>query len=454
MNRVKKNIKMLRGDPKRAIRKLSIPLMIGGLVNTLYNFVDGIWVAGLGSAQLAAVGLFMPFMVIISALAMGIGVGGSSAIARAIGKKNRKLASNLAEHTLILGVLIGIISGYSLYPFLDKLFIFMGATKIVSSYATAYGNIILLSSPLIFISTMNNAILRGEGDTKRPMKLMIAGSLLNIVLDPIFIYTLNYGVTGAAFATVLSITLTASISLFWLIYQKSTYVQLELKYFKFKWDKTKEILKVGIPSSITRMAASFSMIILNTIVLAVGGTTGMAIFSAGWRVVFLGIVPIRSISSAGVSVFGAAFGANNLKKLEGGYNYAIKYGLVIGIIISTVIFFFAPQLAYLFTYTKGMEELAKGITILLRYISPYFILLPIAVVTTGLFRGMGWGMHSLAITFTRTLVFQPLLAYTISKIFGLVGVWIGINLAVLATGVLAIIWGKYTINKLKEKFIY
>ena len=441
-----KNVEMLRGDPKKAIKKLSIPIMLGGLVNTLYNFVDGIWVAGLGAPQLAAVGLFMPFMIIISALAMGVGVGGNSAISRAIGKRDRKLASNLAEHTLIFGLLIGAISGYSLYPFLKQLFLFMGATEIVSGLATVYGQIILLASPLIFIFSMGNAILRGEGDAKRPMYLVIAGSILNIILDPIFIYTLGFGLKGAAFATVLSITLTASVTLFWLVYKKNTYVQMVFKHFKFKWGLLKDILKVGVPSSITQMSASFSMILLNAIVLAVGGTHGMAAFSAGWRVVLLGIVPIRSVSTAGVSVFGAAFGARNFRKLKEGYKFALKYSLLIGVLTAILIFVFAPQLAYLFTYSKGMEEIAGEIVTLLHVASIYFIALPLAMVTSSLFRGIGWGMHSLAVTLTRSILFQPITAYILAITFGLIGVWVGIGIAAWIAGGFAIIWGTYLLN--------
>ena len=421
--------------------------MIGGLVNMLYNFVDGIWVSGLGASRLAAVGLFFPFMIIISALANGIGMGGSSAIARAIGKRNKKLANNLAEHTLIIGIIFGIIVGYSIYPFLKDIFLLMGATEKVSNLTTLYGEIILLASPLIFISSMGIAILRGEGDTKRAMYIMVAGAIVNIILDPIFIYILNLGIMGAAIATVLSITITASAVIFWLLYKKNTYVQLKLKYFKFKSRMIKEIFKVGIPSSITQMSASFSMIILNAIILTVGGTNGMATFSAGWRVIMLGIVPIRGISLAGVSVFGTAFGEKNLKKLKEGYKYAIKYSTLIGLFICITIFVFAPQLAYLFTYSKNSQYLSRGIITLLRFLSIYFIAFPFGMMTASFFRGIGWGMHSLVITLTRSLFLQPIIAYILAIVIGINGIWIGIDIAVIILGLFSILWIREIMNK-------
>ena len=161
---IKKNVAILLGDPKKAIIKLSIPIIIGSMIQTLYNFVDGIWVAGLGQNSLAAVGLFMPFMMLLSALAMGIGVGGSSAISRAIGAKRRERAGNIGDHTIIIGVLIGVIIGFSLLPFLNSIFLSMGATPETASLASAYGTVIILGTPFIFLSSLGNAILRGEGD--------------------------------------------------------------------------------------------------------------------------------------------------------------------------------------------------------------------------------------------------------------------------------------------------
>ena len=435
-----KNVKLLKGDPKKAIRKLSIPLTISGIAVMLYNLIDGIWVSGLGAPQLAAVGLFMPFMIVITSLANGIGIGASSAIARAIGKNYRKLASNVAEHSMIIGVIIGSAFGYSIYPFLNKIFIAMKATGTVSELASAYGHMILIASPIAFISLIGNMVLVGEGDAKRPMYITLAGSITNIILDPIFIYKLNYGIVGAAFATVLSLTLVGSVIIFWLIYQRKTYVQLKFKYFKFKTKILKEIFKVGIPSSITQILAAISMAILSAIVLLFGGTNGMAIFSAGWRIVMLLSVPISSIGMAGVSVFGSAFGERNIKKLKEGYFYAIKYASLIGIGVGIATFVFAPQLSYLFTYSKNSQNLANGITIMMKYLSIYFPILSLTVITSGLFRGMGWGMHSLAVTSIRSVIFQPLIAYLLATEFKIPGIWIGIDIAVILSGIISIAW--------------
>ncbi len=453
-NNVHKNVKMLLGNPKKAILKLAIPIIIGGMVQTLYNFVDGIWVSGLGQDSLAAVGIFMPFMLILSAIAMGIGVGGSSAISRAIGAKDRKRAGNIGDHTIIMGVLIGSIVGFSLLPFLHGIFTAMGASQKTVELATAYGNVIILGTPFMFLSNLGNAILRGEGDTKRAMYVMITSAILNIILDPIFIYTLHMGVVGAAIATVISIILSATIIMYWLVVKKDTYVQLRLRYFKIKWDIIKEIFKVGLPSSLSQISMSFTMIILNTIVIIAGGDYGMAVFSGGWRIVMLAIVPLMGFAAAVTAVTGAAFGAKNIENLKTGYYYAVKIGTVVGLITGVIIGVFAPQFTFLFTYSENSSHLAPGIIEFLRYIVLYFPGVAAGMLTSSMFRGIGKGNYSLAQTILRTLILQIIFAYALGIYFhlGLQGIWIGIVLANWTASIFAFLWGRTVIRKIENSW--
>lgn len=171
--------------------------------------------------------------------------------------------------------------------------------------------------------------MRGEGDTKRAMYVMIISSVMNMFLDPIFIYILKMGVVGAAVATVISIIFSAVIIMYWLIWKKDTYAQLRLRYFHHDWDITKEIFRVGLPSSLAQISMAFTRVILNTVVLMAGGDYGMAIFSGGWRIVMLAIVPLMGIAA---SVTGAAYGARNIKNLKTAYIYAVKIGTLIGLI--------------------------------------------------------------------------------------------------------------------------
>ncbi len=448
----RKNVEILTGDPKKAIIKISVPIMIGGLFQTLYSFVDGIWVSGIGPDSLAAVGLFMPFMLILTSIAMGLGVGGSSAISRAIGANDRARASNAAEHTLIAGTVIGSVISFSILPFLHTIFKIMGAGSNVTALATAYGTVIIAGSPMIFISNLGSAILRGEGDTKRAMYLMLISSVLNMILDPFFIFTLNMGVVGAAIATMISISVNSIIILHWLIHKRDTYVQMNLRYFHRNFAVLKEIFSVGLPSSLSQISISLTMIVLNTIVIMAGGDYGMAVFSSGWRVIMLAAVPMMGLAAAVTSVTGAAFGARDAAKLKTAYYYSVKIGVIIGIVIGTLIWIFAPQLTYLFTYSESSSSLAPGIIEFLRYIVLFFPGMAGGMLTSSMFRGIGKGMYSLAQNIMRTVVLQILFTYTLGILlgYGLVGIWIGIVTANLTSAVIGLTWGSIVVRRYEK----
>ncbi len=448
----RKNVEILTGDPKKAIIKISVPIMIGGLFQTLYSFVDGIWVSGIGPDSLAAVGLFMPFMLILTSIAMGLGVGGSSAISRAIGANDRVRASNAAEHTLIAGTVIGSVISFSILPFLHSVFTIMGAGKDVTALATAYGTVIIVGSPLIFISNLGSAILRGEGDTKRAMYLMLISSALNMVLDPFFIFTLNMGVVGAAIATMIAISTNSIIILYWLIHKRDTYVQMNLRYFHRNFTVLKEIFSVGLPSSLSQISISLTMIVLNTIVIMAGGDYGMAVFSSGWRVIMLAAVPMMGLAAAVTSVTGAAFGARDAAKLKTAYYYAVKIGVIIGIVIGTLIWIFAPQLTYLFTYSESSSSLAPGIIEFLRYVVLFFPGMAGGMLTSSMFRGIGKGMYSLAQNIMRTVVLQILFTYVLGILlgYGLAGIWIGIVSANLTSAVIGLTWGSIVLRRYEK----
>ena len=448
-DRHKKNVEVLLGDPKKAIIKIAVPIIIGGMVQTLYNFVDGIWVSGVGPDSLAAVGLFMPFMLILYSISMGVGVGGSSAISRAIGANNKTRASSAAEHTLVAGTVIGVLLGYAMLPFLNSIFLGMGASEEVASLATGYGTVILLGTPLIFLSSLGSAILRGEGDTKRAMYLMLTSAVINMILDPVFIFTFKMGVVGAAVATMLSIAVNTVIILYWLLAKKDTYVQLNMRSFHRDWNVLKEIFAVGLPSSLSQISMSITMIVLNSIVIIAGGDYGMAVFSGGWRIVMLAAVPMMGLAASVTAVTGAAFGAKNANNLKVAYFYAVKIGAIIGLVIGALVWVFAPQLTYLFTYSKSSAHLAPSIIEFLRYVVLYFPGIAGGMLTSSMFRGIGKGNYSLAQNLLRTIVFQILFTYLLGIVlgYGLPGIWLGIVIANLSAAVIGVLWGTKTVNK-------
>ena len=178
-----KGVKDLLGDPKKALLKIAVPMMIAMFILIIYQLVDGFWIAGLGADALSGVGLLFPFFLIIMAIGAGLGTGGSAAISRKLGEKNKKEADFTAIHTIVIGILSGLLITIIFTPVLEIIFSFMTNKEIVILYAVEYGLIIFLGAVIIIFANVANAILRGEGDAKKAMYGLIVGSALNIILD-------------------------------------------------------------------------------------------------------------------------------------------------------------------------------------------------------------------------------------------------------------------------------
>ncbi|MFO8133206.1 MAG: MATE family efflux transporter [Thermoplasmatota archaeon] len=445
----------LLGEPKRAILKLSTPMVIAMTAQTTYNLADGIWVAGLGSDALAAVGLFFPFIMFLIALSNGLGVGGSAAISRRIGRKDKAGADNTAVHTLILGLSIGLACSLPFIPFLDGIFASMGATGDAATMATQYSRILFSGAIFIFFASIGNNILRGEGDAKRAMYALVLSSVLNIVLDPIFIYVLDLGVAGAAWATLLSMATAALLIYYWIFVNRDTYVDITWRDFHPSRSLTKEILNVGIPSSVAMLSMSFSIFLLNVIIIRAGGTDGVAVFTTGWRVVSLGTMPLLGIATGVTAVTAAAYGARDADKLDTAYMYAVKIGIVVEGAVAVAVFAFAPQITSLFTYAGDTHLLAGDITRFLRYTVLFYPTVPLGMLTSAMFRGINRGVNALVATLIRTVVLQISMAYLLGLVMdlGLEGVWIGIVAGnIIAAVAVTFPWGRLTVRHLQRCF--
>ncbi|MBS3802390.1 MAG: MATE family efflux transporter, partial [Candidatus Thermoplasmatota archaeon] len=208
-------VKTLLGEPKKAVMKLAVPMILAMLIQTVYNLADALWVSGLGADALAAVGFVFPFFMMIMALGTGIGLGSGSAISRKIGAEDKTGADNVAAHSMILFIIIYIVFSIPLFVFAEPIFQALG-TGDTLTLTVSYAQVIFIGALFIFFSNIANAILRGEGDAKRAMYALALGSVLNIVLDPIFIYTLNMGVAGAAWATIISFAIASILLANWL----------------------------------------------------------------------------------------------------------------------------------------------------------------------------------------------------------------------------------------------
>ena len=201
-----KNAELMLENPKQALFHMSVPLIISLLVTSFYNLIDAIWVSGLGADALAGVGFVTPIFMVLIGFGNGLGSGAAFAISKYIGEKNKQKADNASIHSIFIDIILSIIITITLLIFLNPILIIMGAGQTIN-FATDYGLIIIAGSVFIILSNALYGIFRGEGDTARPMYAMILSAILNMILDPILIYTFGFGVKGAAVATLISLAI-------------------------------------------------------------------------------------------------------------------------------------------------------------------------------------------------------------------------------------------------------
>lgn len=442
-------VKTLLGDPRKAIIKLSIPMIIGMSLLTLYYLVDAFWVSGLGANAVAATGFVFPFFFILIAISNGLGVGAGAAISRRIGAKNKEGANNVATHALLLLLIFSILSSIILLLFTKNILISLGAGSAIDM-AVSYGQIIFAGSIFIFFSNIANAILRGEGDAKRAMYVILLGSLLNIVLDPIFIYSLNMGVAGAAFATILSMAISSLIMLYWFSFKKDTFTSF--KFEKFQYDKSilREIFSIGFPASMIMLSMSITQIMLNYFIVSIIDLDGVAVYNLGWRIASMAVLPIVGIATAIVSITGAAIGEKMYAKASDAHLYALKYGIIFEIIIALFTFIFAPQIAAVFTYSELSANLAPDLISFLRIMSLSYPIQAFGIISSSMFQGAGKGFPALTVTVLRAIILTPLLGILFAEYLSLnlTGFWWGIVAANTIGPVIAFTWARIYLKKL------
>jgi len=448
------NIDLIKGDPKKAIIKLGWPMMVSMFLITSYVLVDSIWIVGLGYNALAALGFIYPLFMVFMGLGSGIGAGANSLIARSIGASDKKTADNAALHAVVITIIISILVPILLLPFLKDILIFMGAGDAVGP-SLEYGYIVFGLVFTILFSSVGSAILRSEGDAKRSMNVIAITAIINIIIDPIFIYTLDMGMTGAAIATVLSSLVSCIIIVYWIWVKKNTFLSLNLKSFKFNNFILKDILKVAIPASSENLILSFLGLVLNLMFVIVGGTIAVAVYTAGMRILILFMIPMIGLGVALLTVSGAAYGAHDYKKLEISFNYTIFLGLVISSILSIIMFALAPEIAIIFTYTSSSADLTIQITEALRFLSFFLLVLPLGIAPAMVFQGVGRGFTSLIITIFRSLIFEAIFAYIFGILFGwgVIGLYVGVIVGCGLGCVIGFIWAKLFIKSYKEDLI-
>ena len=417
----------------KALFKLGMPMVVSMLIMALYNVVDTYFVSGLGKHSVAAVSVAFPISLIFSGIGLTFGAGAGSYISRLLGGEKKKEADIVATVAMFTSVIIGAITGMTLLFLLTDVLKFMGAIPSIIEIAKKYAIIFIISTMVSTANVTAGNLAVAQGAAKVSLKAMIIGSVLNMVLDPIFIYGLNLGVNGAAIATLISQVVTLFI---YIIYFKSekSYIKLKISNFKPTINAYKEILKVGISMFLLQIFSSISMSKISSSA-SLYGEDAIAAMGIVLRIVTLGTNVVFGYMKGLQPLAGFNYGAKNYKRLNEAIRCCIKYINLFCLVWTILLYIFAPNILSIFGTGESVLKIAVPA---LRAGVIMFITFGFQFTYSTLYLSMGKALAGGFLSiFRQGIIFLPIILL-LPKIFGLNGVIYSQAVADLITTIITI----------------
>ncbi len=406
--------------PVIAVTKLGVPLIAGMFIMVLYNLVDTYFIGLLhDDYQLAAVNLAYPVMMISIAISNMIGTGCSSLIARSLGSGNIEKAN----HTVTAGFLLTVINSFIVTAagliFLPAIISGLGAKENTALYTRQYVLVILLGSIFTMGSYTFGQLLRSEGSVKYSIAGMIAGTITNIVLDPVFIFTLGLKIRGAAIATILGNAVSMTVSLLFYLKGKSL-LRPSLKYLKPTAEILKEIFWVGVPATLETLLTSMAYIVNNNLAVNYGELT-VAAMGIAQKLLSLGNYVYQGFAAGTQPIMGYNYGAKNYRRMIN----VLKAGLIVvsgtELFIMLIYGIFAPALIGIFTETPTVIKIGSKVLRTIMFILPFVGAVSMSRMS---FQAMGKPQYAFAITLVRQLILYIPLLLLLNRRFGFSGmIW-------------------------------
>ena len=407
----------------RLLFKMSFPMMLSMLIQALYNVVDSIFVAMVSETALTAVSLAFPLQNLLIAAAVGTGVGVNSLLSRRLGEGRTEEANAVASSALFLALALSVIF-IAIGLFLAKPFLalFTDSSELLELSAS-YSRICLIISFGCMFSITIEKLIQATGNSVQPMTMQLTGAIMNIVLDPVFIFFFGLGVNGAAIATVLGQI--GSMVLAFIFLKKNSYITIRLKDIRPKAKIIGEIYQVGLPTIIMNSIGTVMVSVINAILIGFSATA-VSVFGVYFKLQSFVFMPVFGLNNGIIPSLGFNYGARNRKRMTA----TMKLGLLVALtimILGTLLFqLFPSELLSLFSASEEMY--AIGIPAL-RIISLCFIPAAISIILISSFQATGFGLASMMVSIIRQLLVLCPAAFILSRFFGINGVWASFALA-------------------------
>ena len=347
-----KKVDLGKENINKLLISFAIPCVISMLINSVYNIVDQIFIGkGVGTLGNAATNVIFPLVIIFNAVAGLIGNGAAANLSLKLGEGKKEEGGKIVGSAVTVSIIFSIILSVIAYFFLPKLVYMFGCTKNVYQYAVDYGKIIILGAPFMIIYSALSQLIRADGSPKYSMVLLVVGAILNIILDPIFIFTFNMGVKGGAIATVIGQIVSFAMAILYLKKVKS--VKLEKESFKVDKSITRT-LGLGLSSFITQSTVLALFVFMNNMMTKYGALTKygadipLSVYGVISKINSLYISTILGISIGAQPIIGFNYGAGNYERVKETLRKVLTINLVVGLIFNIIFYLFPKEIVSIF----------------------------------------------------------------------------------------------------------
>ncbi|MDD3788875.1 MAG: MATE family efflux transporter [Petrimonas sp.] len=438
-----------RGDIKKLLFQYSLPAIMGMVITSLYHIVDSIFIGhGIGALAISGLAVTFPIMNIMAAFSTLIGIGGATLTSIRLGEKDEQGAQSILGHVAILNTVNAAVLGGVTYIFLDPILRLFGASDILLPYARDFMSVYLLGTPVIFVFIGLNNIMRVTGYPKKAMMSSFITVIVNIILAPIFIFALQWGMKGTAFATVLS----QVVGLVWVLAHFSdgkSFIRFGKGFHRLSTKTTMAMLAIGLSPFLINLSSSLVVSVINIDLMRYGAEMAVGAYGIINRVVFLFVMIVIGLTMGMQPIVGYNFGA---RKLDRAFR-ALKYTIAGGVAVTTFGFLlselFPGYIVRMFTTNQELIDISvRG----LRIIMAMFPLAGAQIVISNFFQSVGKAKISIFLSLTRQLIFLLPFLLILPHHFGLDGVFGSLPAADAVAFTVTIFTLIYQLRKIEKDF--
>lgn len=434
----------------RLLVQYALPAIVAMVASSLYNMIDSIFIGqGVGALAISGLAITFPFMNLSAAFGAAIGVGSSAFLSVKLGQRDYDIANKILGNCVMLNIIIGVAFGVIGLLFLAPILRFFGASDATLPYAHEYMVVILLGNTVTHLYLGLNAVMRSAGKPRTAMYITIFTVVINAILDPIFIYTLNLGIRGAAYATILAQVL--ALAWQWHLFSdKKEFLHFDYKNFKVEMPIVRNIIAIGMSPFAMNACACLVVIFINNSLMQYGGDMAVGAYGISNRICFVFVMVTMGVCQGMQPIAGYNYGAQNFNRMFEVLRLAIIAGTLICAVGFFIAMFLPRQCARLFTTDK---ELIYHSVVSLRYNMALFLIIGAQMVITNFFQSIGKAKVSMFLSVSRQmLILVPLIAI-LPKFMGLNGIWLSLPLSDGIAAIMAYVMLWIYVKKFKHKVV-